>query len=132
LTYDPGTTSPRAARTGFWLSLFRFQGATGHSPNGVGAGSRSDPRKLTHARSRFSPLGGSRQGRFGGKSTVAGAPERVNRFGGPRDRDISDNRPANHHASARVPVLVPGLRTTAKPSSGRPVPYFQRKWIKAV
>jgi len=27
----------RAARTGFWLSLFRFQGATGHTPEGVGA-----------------------------------------------------------------------------------------------
>jgi len=25
-------------RTDFWLSLFRFQGATGHAPQGVGAG----------------------------------------------------------------------------------------------
>src|SRR6202049_5033625 len=28
------------ARTGFWLSLFRFQGATRHTPEGVGARSR--------------------------------------------------------------------------------------------
>jgi hypothetical protein len=26
------TGTERIARTGFWLSLFRFQGATGHTP----------------------------------------------------------------------------------------------------
>ena len=38
--YDTGGPVRRVARTGFWLSLFRFQGATGHTPAeaGVGAG----------------------------------------------------------------------------------------------
>ena len=35
LTYNPSSPAnrrARIARTGFWLSLFRFQGATGHTP----------------------------------------------------------------------------------------------------
>jgi hypothetical protein len=36
LTVNPSlfrrTGTERIARTGFWLSLFRFQGATGHTP----------------------------------------------------------------------------------------------------
>jgi hypothetical protein len=35
LTYNPSAPvnrDARIARTGFWLSLFRFQGATGHTP----------------------------------------------------------------------------------------------------
>jgi hypothetical protein len=39
--FDPKALArPRIARTGFWLSLFRFQGTTGTHPRGVGAGAR--------------------------------------------------------------------------------------------
>jgi hypothetical protein len=86
LTVNPSlfrrTGTERIARTGFWLSLFRFQGATGHTPikPELVPGVPKDCSRRT-ATAGKSPSGAGRpRGLSGGLVTLSGAHARVNAF----------------------------------------------------
>ena len=86
LTVNPSlfrrTGTERIARTGFWLSLFRFQGATGHTPikPELVPGVPKDCSRRTAAAGK-SPSGAGRLGGLsGGRVTLSGARARVNAF----------------------------------------------------
>ena len=86
LTVNPSlfrrTGTERIARTGFWLSLFRFQGATGHTPikPELVPGVPKDCSRRT-ATAGKSPSGAGRLGGLsGGRVTLSGAYRSVNAF----------------------------------------------------
>jgi hypothetical protein len=109
LTVNPSlfrrTGAERIARTGFWLSLFRFQGATGHTPMKpelVPGVPKDCSRRAANAGK--SPSGAGRLGGLsGGRVTLSGAHARVNAFR--HERTLPGRHPGltAHSRSYRCP-----------------------------
>jgi hypothetical protein len=150
LTVNPSlfrrTGTERIARTGFWLSLFRFQGATGHTPikPELVPGVPKDCSRRTAAAGK-SPSGAGRLGGLpGGRVTLSGAHTRVNAFRhetayprrhpGPNARFRWYRRP---RPKRRIPRGAPdqGFRRLRRPpttTSSQPWPVRPHPWWRAV
>ncbi len=109
----------RVARTGFWLSLFRFQGATGHIPVlpvVVPGARRTVPDRLLRWRVSFGGQKASR-GRSDGMHTVSDRPSHRQRVDCRRDETgLGGHREgcgAGVNQPAYLPADLPGASTQA-------------------
>jgi hypothetical protein len=109
----------RVARTGFWLSLFRFQGATGHIPVlpvVVPGARRTVPDRLLRWRVSFGGQKASR-GRSDGMHTVSDRPSRRQRVDCRRDETApggcQEGCVAGSPCPQNLPAGHPGASTQA-------------------
>jgi hypothetical protein len=96
-----GSETRRAARTGFWLSLFRFQGAAGHLPLGGGARLSFWAQRTRRSDTPFSRVSTNR--RNCGRERLAGCPRCVN-VGRPETR-LSRRRGCPGSSRTSIPPL---------------------------